>query len=833
MKNGSTEIKPLVTIPDSLIKRVQGLGAHFCLVEANGKSPHVGGKGWQKRENLMMSDNPRLKEHLQCGGNYGVVGGYGLVIVDADIEEVRKIVEEKLPETYTVESAGSKGWHAYFQCGLENPIRLRDKNKENVGDIQGQGKMVVGPNSIHPNGNRYNVIKDVPLAQVSAKELREAFKEFLKQPTTHQPTKTLVTDEFNITDFVSLTNLQKSGDEYQGSHPIHGSKGGKNFTVNPTKNVWKCFRHDSGGGALLWLAVQEGIIDCSEATRGVLRGDAFKKVKRKALEITHPQRTKKTLDPEKYIDNSYKYFKKNPFTRRISFVPRMLGDKLLCDYFFVTERKSRETYVFDKTHYKADADTFIHEQCIKELGDEYRDSRFNEVLKYIKGRTYTDFKKQPPLNLINAENGIFDVITKTLYHHSPQYLFFNVVPLSYKANGDVSSFIEWLYELTNDKTSVKKLLMWFAYNLLRKNPYQLCLLLVGRTGAGKSVYFDFMKEVLGSDNISNRSLHELCTDKFACADLNGRLSNTCGDLPRAPLKYIDMFLRIIGGDTITIQHKFAHATTMTPTQKLSFASNQPPLPKDSQKAFYRRVMLIICPNMFLGKNRDVNKVTNLTTQKVKDGMLGLVSDFLNLLLLEDGFGINYEETQEEYIKWANPMELFWNLCVVDREDSTILKKELFRAYTNFCKTNSYNNELEKDFKKFIENKAIYEKRVNAERHWADIAFTLQGLTHIPKKNEKQTKLMENEKKLKLGSVAKLPKIPLFTTRDFLVNVKSIVVEKTQINGFLAIVEKWSKLDKNYYQHDKITGDKQLLVKTFRHKNRRENALPNIFSGKQG
>lgn len=100
----------------------------------------------------MSADDSRLQAWLVGGGNYGVACGYGLVILDADIDEIKENIKTKLPPTFTVKSPGSNGWHCYFLCELEKPIRLRDKDGENVGDIQGRGKMVVGPSSVHPNG---------------------------------------------------------------------------------------------------------------------------------------------------------------------------------------------------------------------------------------------------------------------------------------------------------------------------------------------------------------------------------------------------------------------------------------------------------------------------------------------------------------------------------------------------------------------------------------------------------------------------------------------------------------------------------------------------------
>jgi hypothetical protein len=288
------ENKKFVEIPKCLADKLDVLGPHFCLVGVKSKNPNVGGRGWQKPEKLMLSTDPKLKNWLAKGGNYGVVGGFGLVIADADISEVRRLIEEKLPKSFTVESPGSHGWHAYYLCGLEKPIRLRDKEGENVGDIQGPGKMVVGPNSIHPNGGVYRVVKDVPLAQVTKDQLAEALKPYVVPGKVIQRVEETAGWEkretrinLDILQVVPLAGLHRRGSEYFGPHPVHGSqhgKDGKNFWVNPSKNVWHCFRHDTGGGPLLWLAVEDGIIECAEAIPGVLRGEVFKQVLRKARE---------------------------------------------------------------------------------------------------------------------------------------------------------------------------------------------------------------------------------------------------------------------------------------------------------------------------------------------------------------------------------------------------------------------------------------------------------------------------------------------------------------------------------------------------------------------
>jgi hypothetical protein len=268
-----------VEIPKSLVEKLPG--AHFIRVAKCDKRPLD--KDWP--EHPMKPDDPRLQAHLRAGGNYGVVGGNGLVILDADTEDVKRACEKALPKTFTVQSPGSLGWHLYYFCELERPIRLYDKEHENVGDVQGKGKMVVGPGSWHPNGLHYRILRDLPIAHVTEAQLREALKEWIvpDERIEHAIRTAPVERNFlNITMrdvlTVGLSQLRRSGDEYYGPHPIHGSKTGRNFWVNFVKDCFYCFRHNVGGGPLTWLAIEEGIIRCEDAGPGALRGENWKRV---------------------------------------------------------------------------------------------------------------------------------------------------------------------------------------------------------------------------------------------------------------------------------------------------------------------------------------------------------------------------------------------------------------------------------------------------------------------------------------------------------------------------------------------------------------------------
>lgn len=257
----------------------------FCLIRGGDKRPFE--PGWQKEGYVF--DDPKLVNH---SGNYGVVCGFGgLVVLDVD-EPVRikaLVDHHTLPNTFTVRTGGG-GYHFYFVSpDIKEKIVLRDANGDHLGELQATGSQVVGPGSTHPNGNAYAIVNDVPIAEISGADLLAVLDPVIPQKsnvarleevakTRRRPPTATDSDPFanvSILDAIDTSGFSESGGQLFGEHPVHGSETGHNLVVNPDKNSWWCGRCETGGGPALWVAVEEGIIDCSEARPGALTGRTF------------------------------------------------------------------------------------------------------------------------------------------------------------------------------------------------------------------------------------------------------------------------------------------------------------------------------------------------------------------------------------------------------------------------------------------------------------------------------------------------------------------------------------------------------------------------------
>lgn len=279
-------------------------GARFTVIINGQKKPE--GKDWAgvNGANYAVNDPP-LAGYLSQGHNYGVLCGHAGIVVP-DLDDPTRLDElgimARIPNTFMIRT-GRDGRHVYFDCpeldhqiGLYDPV-LKDEDGEplHLGEIQSKGQQVVGTGSIHPNGNRYEIINDAPILTISKADLLKIFDGLIltgiddpaEEPMRAERRRRQAGGS-SLGDFIPIDQVcwpksikEHSGSEVIGTHPMHGSKNGKNFSVNTAKNCWHCFHggHNSGGGPLEWLAVEAALIRCEDAKPGCLDDKTlFKKV---------------------------------------------------------------------------------------------------------------------------------------------------------------------------------------------------------------------------------------------------------------------------------------------------------------------------------------------------------------------------------------------------------------------------------------------------------------------------------------------------------------------------------------------------------------------------
>ena len=260
--------------------------------------------------------------------NYGIICGKEIRALDDDTPKqgLIKLYNDNFPETMQVRG------HVYFKFDNEYENKIIFESKQllfpnskgdmtsHMGELQGEGTMVVGAGSTHPSGEIYELKKDLPIATISYDKFKEIFGEFFKEDKPkiirdHKPSDWKGDNITNIPlgNIISFDGLRDVGDNHlQGTHPKHGSSNGMNFRVDKKNNTWICFRCNNKdsrgcGGPSELIAVMEGIIECDGAGAKCFTEDQAReviKIAREKYGLTIPEKTKEDLGEVKGWANS-------------------------------------------------------------------------------------------------------------------------------------------------------------------------------------------------------------------------------------------------------------------------------------------------------------------------------------------------------------------------------------------------------------------------------------------------------------------------------------------------------------------------------------------------
>ena len=162
-------------------------GFKFIKVEAAGKAAIE--KDWPNTQNYHY-DDPQLLEHLNSGGNYGVIAG-DAVIIDTDTTELQNLIQHLIgSKTFSVLTPGHETRQFYLRIKWDStrprktvPLLAdpNDPKPENIGHIKVRNSYAVGPASTHPNGRKYQVADNVPILEIS----EDQFKSILQGLTPY------------------------------------------------------------------------------------------------------------------------------------------------------------------------------------------------------------------------------------------------------------------------------------------------------------------------------------------------------------------------------------------------------------------------------------------------------------------------------------------------------------------------------------------------------------------------------------------------------------------------------------------------------------------------
>ncbi|MCJ7772035.1 MAG: phage/plasmid primase, P4 family, partial [Desulfobacterales bacterium] len=304
---------------------------------------------------------------------------------------------------------------------------------------------------------------------------------------------------------------------------------------------------------------------------------------------------------------------------------------------------------------------------------------------------------------------MYDVLNDKLLPHDPQYNSSIQVNITYNPSAECPKINKFLSEIL-DPGDIPPIIQLAGYCFTTDIKMQKAGLFVGGTENGKSTFLEMLSHGIGQENVAEQSIQALNSDKWARAQLQGKLVNIFPDLPKQKLYDNSVFKMLTTDQWIDGEEKYLKPFRFRNITKQIYSANQVPALYDpDEAAFFRRWLIFLFPNTFNEQegNKKANKniINEITTETELAGFFNLSMEGLRFLLKNHVFAYlrTDADVKKLYLLKSSPVASFMDECVVYSEIDCP-KQLLYEDYCDWCKVNDVgatlkNNMFGKELKK--------------------------------------------------------------------------------------------------------------------------------------
>ena len=279
---------------------------------------------------------------------------------------------------------------------------------------------------------------------------------------------------------------------------------------------------------------------------------------------------------------------------------------LMGSQIFLTMEDTGEILRYEEGIYRPDGKAYIQKK-VQEKALEKSDVSthlINEALGHVGRSTLAPrsmFEEAKP-KLVTADC-VVDLETLQREEFSPDYHALGKMPVTYapEAGYKASSFWTFINEIlpSEDVGGVQEEL---GAILRMKYLTKKISIWVGETDTGKTTLASVFLSLLGPENVSSVPIQQLgARDRFAIADLYGKMANIRDDLTKDVVYSIGNLKELTGGFQVRGEKKFTQGFNFVNHAFMIFTCNVLPKVEEDDNAFWNRVMLRQFSRTFGGK----------------------------------------------------------------------------------------------------------------------------------------------------------------------------------------------------------------------------------------
>ena len=303
----------------------------------------------------------------------------------------------------------------------------------------------------------------------------------------------------------------------------------------------------------------------------------------------------------------------------------------------------------------------------------------------------TGFQAMPENNdkiLVNLKNGTFEINGKGNGELRPtdktNFLKYQL-PFEYDPDAKCPIFEKYLSVSLPDKSAQDVLSEYIGYVFAPNLKLEKTLFLYGSGANGKSVFFEIISALLGTQNVSSYSIDNLCEQNgYYRAMISNKLLNYSSEIGKR--FEVDKFKQLCSGEPVEARLPYGEPFQIRNYARLVFNANQ--LPKDIEQttAYFRRFLIIPFSETIPHERQDIELSKKIIDNELS-GVFNWVLRGLDRIVKQKAFSRCDAAAKEleQYRRESDSVEMFIDENNYQKSGSNNKSlKEFYSEYRNYC-----------------------------------------------------------------------------------------------------------------------------------------------------
>ncbi len=317
--------------------------------------------------------------------------------------------------------------------------------------------------------------------------------------------------------------------------------------------------------------------------------------------------------------------------------------------------------------------------------------------------------KETENTLINLQNGTLEV-SETGFrlrdHRREDFLTYQL-QFAFDGRAKKPLFDKYLQKVLPDYEMQKILAEFIAYCFTRHLKLEKCLFLFGTGANGKSVFYDIVTALFGSESITSFSLNNLHEEHNRALIVN-KLLNYSSELGGKKAIDSDLFKKLVSGETVQCRLKYGNSFESNRYAKLMFNCNELPRDVEFTPAFFRR-FLIIPFNETIPEGEQDSELAKKIIKGELSGVFDWILNGLNRLLQQKRFteSETVRKMNKDFREQSDSVQMFLTDNNYQKSAFDFVSlKELYGEYRQFCLDDGFKSLNKSNFGKRLEANGI-------------------------------------------------------------------------------------------------------------------------------